>query len=143
MNAVDVNVLVYAHREDSNHHHKINQWLENELNSVSVWGLPAVAASGFLRIVTHPKIFKTPTPTEQAIQFLSNLMSLPNCKILNPGERHWELFIHLCNTYYLSGNWVSDAYLAAMAIEHGAKWVSADTDFAKFQELEWVNPLAG
>ena len=98
--------------------------------------------SGFLRIVTHPRIFKHPIPTEKAIEELERLRQRPNCVIVRPGPRHYEIFTDLCLRSGAKGNLIVDAYLAALAIEHGCQWVSHDRDFARFPGLDWIDPGA-
>ena len=100
-----------------------------------------VVLSGFLRVVTHPRIFDPPTPLEDALVFVDTLTSRPNCVWLAPGPRHWELFTDLCRKTGAKGNVVPDAYHAALAIETGSTWVTADRGFARFPGLRWKHPL--
>jgi toxin-antitoxin system PIN domain toxin len=128
----DVNVLVYAHRRDTPNHLHYCEWLESVANSEAGFGLSDLVLSGFLRIVTHPRIFKEPTPLETAARFVTELRDRPNCLIINPGERHWAIFIRLCREVAARGNLVPDAYLAALAIESGSEWITTDRDYARF-----------
>lgn len=98
--------------------------------------------SGFLRIVTHPRIFTVPTPIEDAIDFVGALRGQPNCVPVEPGSRHWEIFVNLCRDGHAKGNLVPDAYLAALAIESGCVWITTDRDYARFPGLRWRHPLA-
>lgn len=109
----DVNVLVYAHREDTPHHRACRDWLESVVNADSVFGLSDLVAGGFVRIVTHPRIFR------------------------------WRIFRRLCREAGAKGNLVPDAWFAAMAMEHGCEWITTDGDFARFPGLRWRNPLRG
>ena len=132
---LDVNVLVYAHREDSPHHSQYLPWLETLINSEQAYGISDFVLSGFLRIVTHPKVFTSPSTMEQALTFAKELREQPNCTIITTGPRHWEIFVNLCRTADIKGNLVPDAYLAALAIESGSEWVTADRDYHRFPAL--------
>lgn len=138
---LDVNVLVYAHREDAPDHERYLEWLEELANGSESFGVAELVLSGFLRIVTHPKIFATPTPLRAALDFAETLRSQPHCVILSPGPRHWEIFTRLCVEGGAKGNLVPDAYLAALAIESGSEWVTADRGFARYPGLRWRHPL--
>lgn len=137
----DVNVLVYAHREDSPHHAGCREWLETLLNGQEAYGLSELVLSGFVRVVTHPKVFTRPSPLAEALEFTEQLRGRPNCVAITPGRRHWQIFRELCVAAGAKGNLVPDAYLAAMAIESGCEWVSTDGDFSRFKGLRWRHPL--
>ena len=141
MVAPDVNVLVYAHREELPEHPGCRRWLEETLAADAAFGLADVVLSGFLRVVTHPRVFKTPTPLERAQAFASTLREQPHRVPLEPGPRHWDIFERLCRGSGVKGNLVSDAYLAALAIETGCEWVTTDRDFTRFQGLRIRHPL--
>lgn len=141
MRCVDVNVLVYAHRADAPEHEAYRTWLDLARRGPEPLAVPSMVASGFLRITTHPRIYEIPTPTDAAIAFLDVLHQAPAVERLLPGERHWSIFVDLCRQIGARGNQVPDAYLAAMAIEQGATWVSADRGFAGYPGLRWVHPL--
>jgi toxin-antitoxin system PIN domain toxin len=138
---LDVNVLVYAHREDAQGHARYRQWLEAVVNSDSAYGLSDLVLSGFLRVVTHPRVFREPTPLTVALTFIGEVRDRSNCVHVMPGERHWEIFTRLCREADVKGNVVPDAYLAALAIESGAEWVTTDRDYARFPGLRWRHPL--
>lgn len=140
MRLFDVNVLVYAHRADSPHHDACREYLEAEATSPSMFGIPELALSGFLRIATHPRIFETPTPLDDALDFIDTLTGRSNCMTTQPGPRHWSIFTDLLRTSHARGNLVPDAYLAAMAIENGDGWVSTNSDFARFPGLRTIDP---
>jgi uncharacterized protein len=137
----DVNVLVYAHREDAVDHAKYREWLEQTVNSRRSYGMTDFVLSGFLRIVTHPKVFRDPSSLSQALEFVSQLRDQPNCVHVVPGERHWSIFTDLTRTIRARGNHIPDAYLAALAIESGCEWITTDRDYARFTELRWSHPL--
>jgi hypothetical protein len=138
--AVDVNILVDAFREDSPHHRRIARWIEDLLSSEEPFVVFDAVASGFVRVVTHPRIFDPPTPIEQALDFVATLHEQPLCVRLTPGPRHWAIFDRLCREADATGNLAADAYLASMAIETGCTWVSSDRDYARFAGLRWIAP---
>lgn len=142
MRCVDVNVLVYAHRPESPRHDGYRSWLEEARRGVEPLGIPGMVQSGFVRVVTHPRVFKEPTPLDTALEFIEAVRGSPATVPIAPGERHWGIFTDLCRQLDARGNRVPDAFLAAMAIEQGATFVSADRGFAGFPGLRWIDPLA-
>lgn len=141
MLAPDVNVLVYAHREELPEHDACRRWLEALVSGEAAFGIAELVLSGFLRIVTHPRIFKTPTPLDAALAFVHELRDQPHCVPLTPGERHWAIFERLCLATGARGNVIADAYLAALAIESGSEWVTTDRDYSRFPGLRWRRPV--
>jgi len=138
---LDVNVLIYAHRQDSPHHPKYLSWLEDLINSDHAYGVSDIVLSGFLRVVTHPSVFDPPSAMDKALAFVEELRNQPTCTIIGPGPRHWEIFCRLCRTTDIKGNLVPDAFLAALAIESGSEWVTADRDYHRFSGLRVRHPL--
>ncbi len=138
---IDVNVLVYAHREDAPNHRAYRRWLEECVSSDQAYGMADLALAGFLRVVTHPRIFARPSPLEPALRFVIELRAQPNCVSVTPGPRHWEIFVRLCGATGVKGNLIPDAYLAALAIESGSEWITADRDYSRFPGLRWRHPL--
>jgi toxin-antitoxin system PIN domain toxin len=138
---LDVNVLVYAFREDAPDHAAYRQWLEGVIAAESAFGLADLGLSGFLRIVTHPRIFHPPTPIAPALEFAEALRTQPTGVGLAPGPRHWTIFVDLCRRTPARGNLVPDAYLAALAIESGSEFISTDRDYARFPGLRWRPPF--
>lgn len=139
---LDVNVLVYAHRSDAPSHDRYREWLESVVNSDVAFGLSDLVLSGFLRVVTHPRVFREPSSLERALRFVAEIRERPHCVTVAPGERHWEIFTRLCREADARGNIVADAYLAALAIESGSEWITTDRDYARFPGLRWRHPLA-
>ncbi|MGH9465049.1 MAG: type II toxin-antitoxin system VapC family toxin [Thermoanaerobaculia bacterium] len=137
---LDVNVLVDAFREDAEGHAAVRRWLDEAVNSEVPYGLTDLVLAGFLRIVTHPRIFTPPTPVEEAQRFAEALRSQPNCLLVTPGPRHWEVFSRLCREIGARGNLVPDAYHAALAIESGCEWITLDRDYSRFPGLKWTTP---
>jgi hypothetical protein len=138
---IDVNVLVYAHRRDSPRHGEYRRWLESTAGGDEPFGAPPSIWSGFVRIATHKRVWHTPSTHEEAIAFAEVLRGCPAYVDVVPGEQHWELFCRLCRETSARGNLLTDAFFAAIAIEHGAEWISADGDFARFRGLRWRHPL--
>ena len=136
----DVNILVYAHREDSPQHAQSLRWLERLINSDEAFAMSELVLSGFLRIVTHPKIFNPPSTLQNALTFVNQIRNQTNCVIVSPQERHWEIFTNLCKEANAKGNLIPDAYHAALAIETGSKWITTDQDFSRFLDLRWSSP---
>jgi hypothetical protein len=137
-----VNVLVYAYREDAPRHRAYRGWLEEAVNGHEAYGLSDLVLSGFLRVVTHRKIFNPPSPIDHALEFATTLRDHPNCVRMAPGARHWEIFTRLCREAGAKRNLVPDAYLAALAIESGSEWITTDRDYSRFPGLRWRHPLA-
>jgi uncharacterized protein len=140
MHLYDVNILVTAHREDAPRHAATRAWLERELSGPATFMMSEAVLSGFLRIVTHPKIFKAPTTLGLARSFIEQIRTNPLCIPVNPGRRHFDLFLSLCHAVDARGNLITDAYLAALAIENGCHLFTFDHDFARFPGLEWSTP---
>ena len=137
----DVNVLVYAHREDAPNHAAYRSWLESAIGSDQAYGVADLVLSGFLRVVTHPRVFAQPSGLDEALAFVADVRDQPNCVVVQPGPRHWSIFEHLCRTAQVKGNLVPDAYLAALAIESGSEWITTDRDYARFAQLSWRHPF--
>ncbi|GIU94623.1 MAG: VapC ribonuclease [Gaiellaceae bacterium] len=143
MLAPDVNVLVYAHRAELPEHEACRLWLEGLVNSDAAFGLADIVLSGFLRVVTHPRVFNRPTPLTEALAEAAALRAQPNRVPLEPGPRHWSIFERLCRESRAKGSLVADAYLAALAIESGCEWVTTDRDYAAFRGLRVRSPFDG
>ena len=134
----DVNVLVYAHREESPAHKRYAQWVTAMATGQEPFALSEPVLHGFIRVVTNPRIFTPPSTAKQAFQFLDALLSRSTCALVRPGPAHWSIFRRLCRDGDLRGKLVADAAHAALAIETGCQWVTADTDFARFTPaLRW------
>ena len=138
----DVNVLVYAHREDAPDHARYRDWLQALVSGDEAYGMADVVLSGFVRVVTHPRVFSPPSALDAALDFVGVLRDQPTCVPVVPGKRHWDLFTALCRRASVRGHLVPDAYLAALAIESGSDWITTDRDYARFPGLRWRHPLA-
>jgi toxin-antitoxin system PIN domain toxin len=140
MQMPDVNVLVYAHRRDAVEHVRFAKWLDALVTGPEPFALSEAVLHGFVRVVTYSKIFQPASTVEQAFRFLDGILELPNCTLIRPGPEHLGIFRSLCENHHAKGKLVADAAHAALAIESGCEWVSADTDFARFAPpLRWTH----
>jgi len=137
----DINVLVYAHRADAPNHDVYRAWLENVMNQSAAYAVSDIVLSGFLRVVTHPRVFAPPSNIRDALAFAGQIRQQPNAVLVMPGNRHWTIFTDLCKVAAARGNLIPDAFLAALAIESGSEWVTTDRDFSRFPGLNWRHPL--
>lgn len=138
---LDVNLLLYAFREDAEEHEAARAFLDETLKADSAFAVSDAILGSFIRVATHPAIFDPPTPLKIAIGFASALREAPTAVQVEPGPRHWEIFVRLCEAANAKGALVPDASLAAVAIESGCTLMTADRDFARFPGLRWENPL--
>jgi Predicted nucleic acid-binding protein, contains PIN domain len=137
----DVNVLVGAYRTDATRHPELKDWFEATVGGTESIGLSDAVLAGFVRVVTHPRVFAVPTPLEKALQQASSLRDAPGVLRVAPGDQHWAIFADLCTAADARGNLAADAAHAATAIEAGATWITLDRDFARFPGLKWRSPL--
>jgi hypothetical protein len=142
MQIPDVNVLVGAYRDDAVDHGGYRQFLAGLVNGDETFGSADLVLSGFLRVVTNASAFSPPSPLSEALAFAEKIRGAPNCRVIAPGERHWQIFSRLCEDSQARGNLVPDAYLAALAIESGSEWITMDGDFARFAGLRWRRPFS-
>ncbi len=139
---VDANLLLFAVDEASRFHDAALEWLTAQLNGPSRVGLPWLALTAFLRIVTHPRALERPLDPDDAWAYVTEWLAAATVWVPRPTERHAEVLGALVAAHQPRGNLVTDAQMAALAIEHGLTVCSADTDFARFTEIRWENPLA-
>jgi toxin-antitoxin system PIN domain toxin len=139
---VDANLLLFAVHESSAFHAAARAWLTEQLNGARRVGLPWQSLGAFLRIATHPRAFERPLEPATAWARVTDWLGTGAAWIPTPGERHAEILGELMARHHVRGNLVPDAQLATLAIEHGVAVASADTDFARFPEIRWENPLA-
>jgi uncharacterized protein len=137
---LDVNILVDAFRGDQPRHSTVRSWLDGMIEGDSAFGVPDPVLSGFMRVVTHPRVFKEPDDVEDALVFAERLREMPHAITVRPGERHWSIFTRLCRVTRAVGNAIPDAYLAALAIESGSEMITGDRGFARFPGLRWQDP---
>lgn len=143
MTLPDANLLIYAVNTAAPKHAEAKRWVEElfagESGSVGLSWFTLVA---FVRIVTNHKALANPFTLDEALAIIRGWMVLPAVEIIGPGLDHAEHFEALCRAANASGNLITDAHLAALAIEHDCDLASCDTDFEKFPVLRWVNPLS-
>ena len=138
----DVNVLIYAFRIDSPFYDLCSEWLARTIEGEAQFGVSPLALSALIRITTNARVFPHPSTHDEAFGFCEDLMGQPNCQIVEPGERHWAIFRRLCTEAQVTGPRVTDAWYAALAIEHGCEWITVDRDFGRFSGLKWVRPAS-
>ena len=142
MTLADVNVLVYAFRQDAPHHSSAKRWLDRIVLGNFQFGLSPIVLSAVVRVTTNPRAYKEPSTIEEAFTYCENLLNQPHCSVVEPGKQHWAIFNQLCIVTRTRGARVTDAWFAALAIEHGCTWISYDRDFARFPGLDWKMPDA-
>jgi uncharacterized protein len=143
MTLVDANILLFSVDEDSPFHPPARDWMTEALNGPRRVGIPWQSLWAFLRISTNPRAAINPLSPAEAWRFVTDWLAAPATWVPQPGRGHARILEELLLRYDLRGGLVSDAALAALCLEHGLTMISADTDFARFTEVTWVNPLAG
>jgi toxin-antitoxin system PIN domain toxin len=136
----DVNVLIYAFRPEVLHHERCRAWLHEVVTGDVRFGISPLTLSAVVRITTNKRSFEEPSALADAFGFCEDLLGQPHCQVVEPGERHWQIFQRLCIETDTRGNRVTDAWFAALAIEWGCEWISLDRDFARFPDLKWQMP---
>lgn len=142
MITVDTNVLVYAHRAESDFHHQAFGCLKSLAEGGKPWGIPVSCLHEFLAVVTTPKVFNPASTHEQALAQVDAWLASPEAHVLHSGLQHWRILSELTRKAKIRGGQFHDARIAAICIENGvsALW-SADRDFGRFKGLKTVNPL--
>lgn len=138
----DVNVLIYAFRKDAPQHAICNPWFTSIIASDARFGLSTLALSAVVRVTTNASSYTEPSSSAEAFTYCDYLLGQPNCQVVEPGDRHWDIFQRLCTETNTRGPRVTDAWFAALAIEWGCEWVTMDRDFARFPGLKWSVPAA-
>ena len=138
---IDLNLLLYAVNRDSVRHGAAKAWVEDTLSGTESVALPWVVVLGFLRLSTNARVFPRPLDVRDAVAIVDSWFAQPQVLPLNPGADHWRLVHDLLTESGAAGNLTTDAHLAALAIEHGAELCSTDSDFARFPQLRWSNPI--
>jgi toxin-antitoxin system PIN domain toxin len=139
---IDANLLLYAVHKRSAQHQAAAGWLTEQLNGPRRVGLPWQSLAAFLRISTHPRAFDRPLEPAVAWTRITDWLAAPVAWIPEAGREHARVLGELVVRHEVRGNLVPDAQLAALALEHGLTVCSSDTDFARFPEIRWQNPLA-
>ncbi len=141
MQLADVDVLINAFRVDAPQHDAYRSWLEELIASGQRYAVSELVLSAVVRITTDRRIYGHPETPDSAFAYTEFLLAQPNCVVVRPGAQHWQIFSRLCVEAGVRGGLVSDAYHAALAIEHGCEWITADKHFARFPGLRWRHPL--
>lgn len=139
MIAVDTNILVYAHREEMPPHRAAFERLRRLVEGSVPWSLPIFCIGEFVRVVTHPRLFRPPSSLDEALGFIEHVLGSPAARLLTPGAEFPERFTQICRNADARGNLVFDAQIAATCIEHGVREIlSEDRDFARFGDIDVV-----
>jgi toxin-antitoxin system PIN domain toxin len=132
----DVNPLVYAFRTDAPQHAASSAWLRRIIEGDQKFALSKLTLSALVRITTNRRSYPLVSSLDDAFGFCDDLLRQPHCQLIEPGERHWEIFRRLCVETSTRGPDVTDAWYAALAIEWGCEWITFDRDFLKFPGLK-------
>lgn len=143
MIAVDTNILVYAHREDSDFHDRALSTLLDLAQGSSRWAIPWPCVHEFLAITTHPGIFVPPSPMGMALEAIEVWLDSPMCEMIGEEQGYFEVLKELVVKGKIAGPVVHDARIAAVCVHHGVQvlW-TADRDFSRFGSLKTHNPIA-
>jgi hypothetical protein len=140
---VDANLLIYATFRDSVRHEAARAWLEATFSGEEAVALPWVVLGAFIRLGTNPRVMSQPLSLDEALAYVEEWLALPIVCVPGPTALHLREFSRMLRAARATGNLVTDATLAALAIEHHCRLASTDGDFAKFTGLDWFNPLTG
>lgn len=138
---IDANVLLYARNADDPRHAQAKNWLEDALNGDTRVGLPWQSLVAFVRISTNPRASREPLTPDEAWQQVEEWVTAPRSWVPEPTSGYGRVLGRLIQQHQVRGPLVTDAQLAALALDHGVPVVSTDTDFARFPQLRWINPL--
>ena len=138
---LDANILIYSYNRQAPQSLVIQNWLEQLLEGHETVALTWPVLWAFVRVITNSRVWDTPTTAADALGVVREWMAHPNVVLVEPGRRHLEILQEIIIQNGASGPLVSDAVLAAIAIEHGATLASTDQDFSRFENLRWINPL--
>ena len=137
MIAVDTNILIYAHRGETEFHGAATSRLTALAEGVERWALPIFCVTEFMRVVTHRRVFNPPSTVTQATSFIEGIIAAPSCEVLRPGPEYLELLIASVRESDASGNLIFDAQIAALCHEHGiVSILTNDRDFGRFKPLQ-------
>ena len=138
---VDANVLLYAEDQLSPRHAAACAWWDAQLSGASPVCLCWTVLGAFIRIATNPRVFERPLTLDQALARVQGWLDQPCTRLVQPTGRHWQVFRQMLVAGQAVGNLVTDAHLAALALEHGCELISTDADFSRFPGIKWRNPL--
>ena len=140
MNLPDVNILVEAFRRDAPRHDLCRRWLDDAFDGRRPFAMSRLVLSAVVRVTTRRGFYDAPSDLDEAFGFCSDIVDHPNCRIVEPGDDHWRIFERLCVDTNTRGPMITDAWFAALAMEHGCTWITLDRDFARFPKLKWRMP---
>lgn len=138
---VDANILLYTEDRTSPRHEAARRWWDEQLSGSRPVCLCWSVLCAFIRIGTNPRVFEHPLSLDQAVRRVQSWLEQPCTRIVHPTQRHWSVLQELLVVSQAAANLVTDAHLAALAIEHGCEFFSTDADFARFPGIKWRNPL--
>ncbi len=138
---VDANLLLYAEDSVSPHHAATREWWDAQLSDSAPVALCWPVLTTFIRISTNARLHRRPLTLREATERVQSWMEQPCVRLILPTEQHWEIFQRMLRAGNATANLVSDAHLAALAVEHNCVLYSSDMDFARFRGLKWRNPL--
>jgi hypothetical protein len=139
---VDANLLLYAEDSLSAQHRAAREWWDRQLSGIEPVALCWPVLTAFIRIGTNVRLLRRPLTLPEAVERTQSWFDQPCVRLIQPSDRHWAIFQGMLQTGKAVANLVSDAHLAALAVEHNCTLHSTDADFARFPGLKWVNPLA-
>jgi uncharacterized protein len=139
---VDANILLYAEDSLNPHHAQAREWWDGRLSQSDPTCLCWTVLSAFIRIGTNPRVFDKPLTLKQAITRVQSWLDQPCIRVIRPTEQHWHVFQQMLTGGRAAANLVTDAHLAALALEHGCELITTDSDFVRFPKLKWSNPLS-
>jgi toxin-antitoxin system PIN domain toxin len=138
---VDANILLYAEDQLNPQHEIAREWWDEQLSGAAPVCLCWTVLCAFIRIGTNPRVFERPLTLKQTVTRVQSWLDQPCTRLIYPTERHWTVLQSLLTEGQALGNLVSDAHLAALAVQHGCTLMSTDSDFARFTRVKWKNPL--
>ena len=137
----DLNLLVYAHNDGIPLHEPARRWWEDLVNGTDRIGVPWIVSTGFVRLLTHPRVLSHPASPDRAVDLVAEWFRFPNVMALNPGGQHLAIFRNMLAAAGVGADLVTDVHIAALAIENQAELHSNDSDFGRFPGLRWRNPI--
>ena len=139
---VDANLVLYAEDSQSSHHAAAREWWDAQLSGTDPVALCWPVLTAFIRIATNPRLHRRPLTLKESIERVQSWLDQPCVQLVQPTDQHWPIFQKLLRDGGATANLVSDAHLAALAVEHNCTLYSTDGDFARFPGLKWKNPVA-
>ena len=142
MMLADVNVLIGAYRPDSPLHPQSKPWFDGMIAGKDPFAVSKLAMAAVVRITSNPRSFKPASIVDDALGFCNDILGQAHCVVVEPAEQHWAIFERLCKQAGISDNDVTDAWYAALAIEHSCTFITLDQGFTRFPGLDWRRPDA-